>query len=216
VTFPTPTGDIIVPRNVTQSATPGSYGKLSVDQGSTLTLAPGDYFLDRLILETTSKLVLDQRTGPIRLFVKTELTYRGTFSTLPAGGNTFIHYVGVNAGFLEGPFTGTVLAPNGRIVVRKPYTGTLAAHDIQVDPDVVLQCSVPPPIAFALLGPAGLQSPGAPAGVAPSETSAEAPPATGCAVGGGAELGGAWIALLLLALLVRARAGRGRRSAAAP
>ena len=217
VTFPAPTGDIIVPRNATQTASPGSYGRLSVDQGATLTLAPGDYYLERLVLEPTSRLVLDQAAGAIRLFVKIELTHRGTFATLPAGGNTFIHYVGTQAGFLEAPFTGTVLAPQGRIVVRKAYTGRIAAHDIQVEPDIVLQCNVPPPpIAFAGRAGAGLSASAEVPAVAveatgAGEPSGDAPRSGGCSVAAapasGGEGGGWVVAIGLVAVWLRRRSG---------
>ena len=158
------------------------------------------------------------------MFVKIELTHRGTFATLPAGGNTFVHYVGTQAGFLEAPYTGTVLAPQGRIVVRKAYTGRIAARDIQVEPDIVLQCNVPPPpIAFVGRAGAGLSAPAevpevAVAGEAggAGEVSGDAPRSGGCSVASGGEGGGAaWVvALGLVAIRLRRRTGGRARGGA--
>ena len=196
VTFPTPSGNLIVPMNGALSALPGSYGVASVDVGGVLTLSAGDYFVDRLILQSGSTLRVDQTAGAVRIFSRLELTHRGTITTIPAGGDLFVRYDGTAAAFLEAAFTGSIVAPQGKVVVRKPYNGTLSAHDIQMDPDVVLQCGVRPPPGGSLT----LQ-------VVPALTVSEAgAPSAGCAIAGAAGKRDArpWSATLVLALALAA------------
>lgn len=99
-----------------RTESPGSFGSVSVK--GTLNLTTGTYTFDNLGLEPGSRIVLDDTTGPVYLYIKNSLTYRGRIeglSTIP--GNYLVGVAGPDA-HIESPFTGGALVvPNGKITI---------------------------------------------------------------------------------------------------
>lgn len=116
-TFPASTGDVRLEPNVSRTITPGSFGEVSLKNGSVLTLRAGKYFFRSLLLETGSKIVLAD-AGAVTVYVDTSLTHRGTI--VAAGGGDpqlFLGYFGQNSAFIESAFAGTVLAPKAELIL---------------------------------------------------------------------------------------------------
>lgn len=120
------------------SAVPGLFKALSVKSRATLTLAPGDYFIDALILEPQATLVVQ---GPVRLFVRSHLTFRGNIA---GPGRTVITYGGTSDLVLESNFSGALVAPRAKVTLGAGrslhFEGTLSARDVVLRPDVQFTC----------------------------------------------------------------------------
>ena len=181
--------------------------------------------LTNLKLEPGSRLIVAPGT---RLFIKTTLIYRGTFSN-SAGqlASTFVAYYGSADAFLESNFSGTFLAQSAAVILGDSdsltYSGTVLAKNIEVRPDVTLSCvaGTSQQLAKSLQPAAGEVSPNeSEASLAAPELKREAvtsaddseqpnvtEPASTCTiVAVGSSSGGPWWALLALLLLRRRRA----------
>jgi hypothetical protein len=117
VTFITPTqGNVFVSPDTTRVLVPGAYGSVSAHSGAVLKLSTGTYYFDSLGLEPQAVIELDQAAGPVSIYVKSQLTFRG--SARGTGGATpalIVGYFGTGTAQLEASFTGTVIAPNGTL-----------------------------------------------------------------------------------------------------
>ena len=212
VTFPPSSGDVPIAKNETRALAPGSYGLVSMLQGSTLNLAAGKYYFDRLwISETTSRVNVAPTS---EIYVKTQLIFRGSF-----GAPANVGYLGTQITILEAPFQGLVRSPNARVIARKNYTGSIVAHDIEASPDVVVMCSATPlgapslpGAAFELKAAAAVAASGASGGEASSDAGA---PAAGCSIApapSGSSPLAAFAVLSALALFVSRRRARKTRN----
>jgi hypothetical protein len=129
-----------------RSLVPGRYNRIQVASRATLTLAPGDYFMDAFTLEPDSRVILSGRT---RLFVRSSLTMRGTFS----GGQDLpvLVYGGTNAVTLERNFNGQVRAPRARLVLgsgnQLSFKGGFFAKDVELSPGVTVDCQAIPSLS---------------------------------------------------------------------
>jgi hypothetical protein len=125
VTFATPTqGSVLVSPDTTRVLAPGKYEAGSVHSRAVLKLSSGVYYFDSLSFEPQAVLELDQAAGAVILYVKSQLTFRG--STRATGGGTpqlLVGYFGTDTALLDGAFTGTVIAPNGTLQLASSSTG---------------------------------------------------------------------------------------------
>jgi hypothetical protein len=131
-------GAVTVAGGTTQSRAPGSYTDVLVRNAGTLALASGTYFFSSLTLETGSRVTL-AGSGPVYLFVRTNLILRGTV-TPPVGNSPplLIAALGTTAIPVESPgFSGTLLAPNTKLNITAggPFTGQAFAKDIELFAD---------------------------------------------------------------------------------
>jgi hypothetical protein len=125
VTFATPNqGSVVVAPDTTRVLTPGVYGAGSVQSRAVLKLRSGTYYFDSLAFEPQAVLELDQAAGAVTIYVKSQLTFRG--STRVTGGGTpqlLVGYFGTDTALLDSAFTGTVIAPNGTLQLASTATG---------------------------------------------------------------------------------------------
>jgi len=133
---------------------PGAYGAVQVFSGSTLTLSTGTYFVDTLLLEPQSRVVLNQTSGPVVIYVRTTLQLRGELraSTAGAAPDLLIVYVGGADTAAEVPFSGTIVAPSARLFlgsVTPGHTGAFFAKNIEVGPHTKVTFRPPHPILIA-------------------------------------------------------------------
>jgi len=77
--------NVILQPGQSASKPPGRYGVVSVASRATLTLAAGTYFLDSLDLEPSAKISLSQDGGPVIVYVRTSLIFRGAIGATAAG-----------------------------------------------------------------------------------------------------------------------------------
>jgi MYXO-CTERM domain-containing protein len=139
-----PAGDIqdeiLQPAQVA-SAPPGRYGAMTVNAGAHLHLASGTYYAETIDVEPQAFLDLDERLGPVVIYVNQPFAFRGTVTTNVAGPNLLIGVVGSGTISIESPFQGTILAPNASLLLGTgglTHTGAFFAHDIEVEPGVTI------------------------------------------------------------------------------
>jgi hypothetical protein len=121
----------------TVALNPGAHGNVTVKNGAQLRLRTGIYTMTSLVMETGSRLLLDEGTGPVKLYVGTTLIWRGTLQTVsgahPAG---FVAYQGAGDTVLDTAFRGTLAAPFAKLVLRAVsggHTGAFFGRYVEVD-----------------------------------------------------------------------------------
>jgi len=148
VTFPPASNSLIAYPGTTQSASPGAYGGLFVYPNATLKLTSGVYYLDQFDTEEQGTLALDTTNGPVIVYVRTSVVYRGATTINGPADRLFIALAGTAPVTIESNFSGVLIAPNAPIrlgIVGKQDSGSIFAQQIQVDPNVNFQLH---PFAF--------------------------------------------------------------------
>jgi hypothetical protein len=127
---------VSVPVNGTSTAAPGRYGTLQVFTGGKLNLSAGTYFIDSLDLEPSAKLILNQDAGPVILYVRTSVIYRGSITTTSGvSPDLLFGYFGTADLSIQASFVGTIVAPTAKIVlatVTGGHTGAFFGANIEV------------------------------------------------------------------------------------
>jgi hypothetical protein len=137
---PNPTGsqNVVLEPGQTRTITPGLYRNLVVKSRAVLTLGAGDYSLDALEIEPDA--VISVPAGA-RLFVRTKLIFRGSFS---GPGPITLSYSGTSDVYLERAFRGTFKAPLAKVTLGSgnslSFAGTVAAREIVLRPGVSFTC----------------------------------------------------------------------------
>ena len=124
------------------------YGAITVKTNATVFVPPGTFTLDSLDLEPGAKLVL-QDSGPISVFIKTSIIWRGVLSTASGQpANWLVGYLGTQSVVLEAAFTGLYLGESASLTVgsltvpQPPFNGQFFARDIEIRPDAVIGLAV--------------------------------------------------------------------------
>ena len=144
VTVQFPAGDIqdeILQPSQVASAAPGRYGAMTVNSGAHLHLASGTYYAETIDVEPQAFLDLDERLGPVVIYVNQPFAFRGSVTTNVAGPNLLIGVVGSGTISIASSFQGTILAPNASLLLGTgglTHTGAFFAHDIEVQPGVTV------------------------------------------------------------------------------
>lgn len=133
--------DIKVEEDQTQALSPGSYGKIEVEEEATLQLASGDYFFEELIVKEEASLEIDVSVGPVTVNVekKIDLDEDVAMRLSPLGAVdsryvTFNTQGDVQIG--EGSvLLGSFIAPEGKVDLKKGVSlqGSVCAEEIDVD-----------------------------------------------------------------------------------
>jgi hypothetical protein len=145
VVFPPAGGNITVNPDQTLSRAPGSYGQTTVYSRGRLRLTAGRYFFTSLDLEPQAVLEVDESAGPVTIFVRDSVIFRGSILT-PANAlaSVFVGYTGTNAVFLEAPFNGTFVAPNASLTIGTngvlTYRAQFVARVFEQRPGTVVTC----------------------------------------------------------------------------
>jgi len=137
--------DVTVPQNGSMNLAPGSYGKVKVQKGGTLTLnhsgSSGDYFFEKLQVDKNATLSFDANNGPIAVNVVDKLSFgKGTEVVIssPSGSNsrlvTFNSKEGVTVG-KGARILGTINAPRDKVKLGKnvSFKGAICAGKIEID-----------------------------------------------------------------------------------
>lgn len=124
----------------TARVSPGAFSSLVVKSRANLILEQGDYYVDVLQLEPQSVVTA---LGHVRLFVRTNLVFRGGFV---GAGYVQLTYGGTGDVYLESNFKGDFVAPRALVTLGSgnslAFEGTLSAKDIVIRPDVNFTCRV--------------------------------------------------------------------------
>ncbi|HET9954818.1 MAG TPA: lectin-like protein [Polyangiaceae bacterium] len=156
VNFPDTDGGAVTVNTLEQrTLAPGAWGDVqliggdTVEQGAKLTLTSGTYFFKSFVSNPKTQIFLNKSAGPIYIYVKEKFTYKGGFvTTVGVATETLVAALGTDAAgsgeavvYLEAPMTGTVVAPNGTIDLRRPpndqpHRGAFFGKNIHVFSDI--------------------------------------------------------------------------------
>jgi hypothetical protein len=105
---------------------PGNYGDVSLKSRSKLALQSGTYRFGTVQTEPDSQLILNKTSGPIYIHMNS-LTHRGKVIDAAGDnyGKTLFAVASQDPIFIEGPFVGTLLAPNADATIG---TGVALEH----------------------------------------------------------------------------------------
>ena len=138
---------------------PGAYQSVSVKRGRTLILPTGEYFFGSLTIEPAANLQVNAGAGPVRIYMKGTLVYRGTMTGTTTPGTTIPsltiytddtspQVVGGNANF-----TGVLIAPNADVgLYFGTHRGAFFGRSLTLFEQSVLR-HIPDPFAFRGFGP---------------------------------------------------------------
>jgi cytoskeletal protein CcmA (bactofilin family) len=141
VTFPAASTSVTVPVNGTGTLNPGSYENVTVFSGGHLRLQAGTYYLNSIQLESLSWLDLNTTAGPIFIYVRNSVIWRGTTTFVGSNDRLFVGYAGTNAIAIEGLFQGTLVAPFAWVRMATGgavHAGAVYGKLVEIDPDVRL------------------------------------------------------------------------------
>jgi hypothetical protein len=141
--FPAPVGsNLTVNSGSTLTLAPGSRPSVTVNSGGTLVLGAGDYFFRNFTISASSTVRAQTTT---RVFVRDSLTVQSPFRT-PSGSavqSLFLGFAGSTLTF-DAVFNGTLVAPNASVAFGSgsglTYTGAFYARTIEVRPASTLVC----------------------------------------------------------------------------
>ncbi len=104
---------------------PGSYGRVTVENGGELELSTGTYFVQSLEIRRGARLRLADANGPVIVYIAGALRNEGT-SVSNGGGapRLLIGYFGESAALLDAPLAGAVVAPNAVLILGSDQGGT--------------------------------------------------------------------------------------------
>lgn len=119
VTFPTPSGgDAFLQPNAKRTLPPGSYGAVTVQPTATLTLVAGTYFFQSMDFESSAAVSLDDKNGPISIYVANSVIYRAAVTdTANDPARILIGFAGTANVAIESSLVGTFVAPSARVTV---------------------------------------------------------------------------------------------------
>jgi MYXO-CTERM domain-containing protein len=134
--------DINLEPSQSSAPSPGRYGALTVKFGAHVHLRSGTYYLESLDVEPQGFMDLDERSGPVVIYVNQPFIFRGTITTNLLGPtDLMIAVLGSGALTIESPFQGTVVAPHAHLslgIGGSKHTGAFFAQDIEVQPGVTI------------------------------------------------------------------------------
>ncbi len=148
VSFDLPAGGVLtnVPVEVdeTKRIAPGPYGHVRLQPRARLELSSGDYYFDSFdALEPDSALVLNERRGPVRIFVDVPFTFRSSVVSNAPPAELTIGVLGTGTVRFERPFEGTLIAPDADLVLAPlngaKHRGSFFAKNITVDAGVIVE-----------------------------------------------------------------------------
>src|SRR5262249_47404001 len=99
--------DFILNPDATGSITAGSYRDVIINARARVTFGPGTYAVRTLDLEPQSIVTFDNRTGPIIIYVDSNLIGRAAPNVLGGAAKMLIVLKGSNGAAFEAPFAGT-------------------------------------------------------------------------------------------------------------
>lgn len=139
VTYPAvpSTNDVTVYQGGSAPVAPGAYRSIIIYSGGTATMSTGTYYLSKLDLEPSSKLLIDQTAGPVLIYISDVLIHRGSISsTSGAMPEVLLGYLGTSEAVIESLFRGAIVSPNAQITIRAvgaTHVGYFAGKSISLD-----------------------------------------------------------------------------------
>jgi hypothetical protein len=121
---------------------PGNFGAVSIQSRAKVTLSAGTYYFDGLGVEPQAEIALNTSGGPVVIYVRDTLMFRGKLSGSISSSTLLIGYFGSQTALLEAPMTAMVVAPNAQIVLGtgspQRFVGRYFARNIELRASVTL------------------------------------------------------------------------------
>jgi hypothetical protein len=125
-----------------QKLAPGAYQYGNIRPQAKVVLSSGTYYFDSFTLESGATLILDQSNGPISIYVKSSLMFKGTTEIRDGGPATFLMgYFGQSEVSMEGALAGTLIAPNAKVTLRRTtqaHRGSVVGRDVEIQASAAL------------------------------------------------------------------------------
>lgn len=139
---------------------PGAYAGLQIYARGKVQLSTGTYYFGTLVSEPEAEILADTSLGPIFIYTRDQLIFRGPFVTTGGSpGMVLVGHVGTGTALLEAPFVGAIVAPNAALELRRPlfgqHEGVFFGESVQVFSDAHI---LHKPFDFGFLDP-GQMSP---------------------------------------------------------
>jgi hypothetical protein len=115
VQFPAASSGLSLEPDRTTSLAPGAYTSVVVKSRSVVKLSAGTYYLDQLQMETQAVLDLNTSGGPVIIYVRQSLNFKGNIRVNGPDSSFFLSYLGTDAISIESAFNGTIVAPNATL-----------------------------------------------------------------------------------------------------
>lgn len=141
VSYPSMSGDVTVEPSGRQ-LTPGAYRHVLVRPNARLSLSAGTYYFETLTVESNAVLDHSQNTGPVSVFVRSRVTFRGRIEDAGRADQLLLGYTGTEPiGIVEAPFRGTVLAPNAtvRLQANGDHHGAFLGRRVETQGGTVIR-----------------------------------------------------------------------------
>ncbi|MBN2715912.1 MAG: hypothetical protein JXX14_08650 [Deltaproteobacteria bacterium] len=122
--WPAATKSLFIDGTQTAELTAGSYSEVRVQPNGTLTVNPGVYYIQKLVVEKDGKVVVNGNGSAVVLYVKDSLEARGQMIHSQSSEDLLIAYGGYGTVDLDAPFGGTVVAPNAQVRLA-PLNGAI-------------------------------------------------------------------------------------------
>jgi hypothetical protein len=146
-------GDVTVEARENRALVPNTYGALRVKDGGRVVLASGTYQFAAVKIERGGELVVEDREGPVLVWIATELALHGRM--VAKGSATPALMLGVHGSSvdLDTSFLGTLVAPNANLKLPaggSGHRGAFFARRIELEKKAVVtlvpfERSLPPP-----------------------------------------------------------------------
>lgn len=115
VQFSTATRGLSLEPDRTASLAPGAYTSVVAKSRSVVKLSVGTYYLDQLQMEPQAVVDLNTSGGPVLIYVRQSLNFKGTIRINGPDSSFFLSYLGTDAISIESAFNGTIVAPNATL-----------------------------------------------------------------------------------------------------
>jgi hypothetical protein len=138
-------GSVRVDHHATRDLVPGTYSRLDVEPGSTLTLHPGVYFFQSIDVERDATV---EFSGPSVIYASSYVKVDGVFKDDLGQASLLLAYSGDSSVEVDGAFAGTIVSPKASLRLRgRRQVGSFFAKDIEVEENVqvVHVAAVAPP-----------------------------------------------------------------------
>lgn len=130
--------DVLLEPGQAAQPAPGRYRNVQVRSRATLSLRSGTYYFESLgVIEPQATVSLDERLGPVIIFVNQPLTFRGVVVSNLGQPDWLIAVIGGGTVTIESPFQGTILAPLAAMNLGTgglSHTGAFYARDVLAQP----------------------------------------------------------------------------------
>jgi hypothetical protein len=118
---------------------PGAYAGVEVKSRAVLRLHSGLYEFESLVVHPEAHIELDTSTGPVHIYARASLVFRGILSGTSDPAELMFASFGESDVIIEAPFKGTVAAPNAKVIVAGGmHQGAFFGRHVQVNPDALI------------------------------------------------------------------------------